>query len=91
MLDRFSAKCATGGVTPAQANEVAWFVAAHIERLDSEVEKMHSEITGLRDTTIREVYRHCSPAHHPLVSGLHHLAVSPPIDPPCARRPQDRE
>ena len=91
MLNRFSAQCAIDGVTPAQANEVTLFVAAHIERLDAEVEKMHSEITGLRDTTVREIYRHCAPAHHPLVSGLHNLAVRPPLDPPCARRPQDCE
>jgi len=91
VLDRFSAQCAVAGVTPARANEVTLLVAAHIERLDAEVEKMHSEITGLRDTTVREIYRHCAPAHHPLVSGLHHLAVRPPLDPPPARRPQDRE
>ena len=41
--------------------------------LDAEVEKMHSEITGLRDTTVREIYRHCAPAHHPLVSELGQL------------------
>ena len=90
-LDRLASLCASGGATPAKAGEVALEVGAHLERLEGEIEAMRVEITGLRDTTIREIYNHCAPAHHPVVSGLHHLIVRPPVDPPSTCRPHDRD
>lgn len=89
-LDRLASLYASGGATPAKAGEVALAVGAHLERLEGEIEAMRAEITGLRETTIREIYNHCAPAHHPVVSGLHHLIVRPPVDPSSTCRPHDR-
>ena len=90
-LDRFASLCASGSATPANTSEVALAVGTHLERLEGEVEAMRTEIIGLRDTMIREIYSHCAPAHHPAVSGLRHLIVRLPVDPPLACRPSDRD
>ena len=90
-LDRFAAMCASGRATSADGSRLALEVAEHLERLEAELKGMQTEITALRDTTIREMYRHCAPAHHPIVTGLGHLVVRPPIDPPLARCPPDHQ
>jgi len=46
--------------------------------LETDVIAMHDEISTLRATTLREVFRHCAPVHHPAVTDLAHLAVRPP-------------
>ena len=66
-----------GSATKEEVARVSAMIAQHLEVLETEVETMRTEVSALRDTTVREVFKHCAPAHHPLVRGLHHLSVRP--------------
>ena len=66
-----------GNATKGEVARVSALVAQHMETLETEVMAMRAEVTALRDTTVREVFKHCAPAHHPLVHELHHLSVRP--------------
>ena len=80
-LSRVVALCDStpGGAPPrGVVREAVAKARSLLASLEAEVAAMHLEITTLRATTLREVFRHCAPVHHAAVTDLCHLAVCPP-------------
>lgn len=88
-LARVVAMCDTaqdGGPPRDVVRSAITKATALLATLEADVAAMHEEISTLRATTLRELFRHCAPVHHPAVTDLSHLAVCPPAGEATGRR-----
>ena len=88
-LSRVVAMCDTSHDAPLPHDVVRSAVTkatSLLATLETDVAAMHEEISTLRATTMRELFRHCAPVHHPAVTDLSHLAVCPPAGEAIGRR-----